>query len=58
MESPSSATRISVKASLVDERRAVNSGDKNGGKKLRPSAKKTGLFRFGKRYTYQDLSAH
>ena len=38
VESPSSATKISVKPSLVEERRAVNSGDKNGGKKLRPSA--------------------
>lgn len=51
MESPSSATKISVNASLAEERRAVNSADKKGGKKLRPSARYTGLFRFGRRYT-------
>ena len=39
MESPSSATKISVKASLADERRTVKSGDKKGGRKLRPSAR-------------------
>lgn len=39
MESPISPTRISVKASLAEERRAVNSGDKKSGKKLRLSAR-------------------
>ena len=39
MPSPSSATKISVKASLAEERRAAKSEDKKGGKKLRPSAR-------------------
>ena len=38
VESPSSVIKISVKDSLADERRMVNSVDRNGGRKLRPSA--------------------
>ncbi len=36
--SPSSVISISVIFSLADERRRENSVDRNGGKKLRPSA--------------------
>lgn len=51
MASPRSATDISLRPSLADERRTENSVDKNGGRKLRPFAVYTGFFRFGRRYT-------
>ncbi len=48
-ESPRSATKISVMASLADERRMVNSVDRKGGRKVNPSATYTGFFRLGRR---------
>lgn len=56
VESPSSVIKISHKVSLADERRMVKSDDKNGGKKLSPSAMYTGLFEFGRRNTLKTLA--
>lgn len=47
--SPISVIMISVKVSLADDLRILNSDDRNGGKKLRPSAVYTGLCVLGRR---------
>ena len=41
--SPSSATRISEISSLAEDRRMMKSVERNGGRKVRPSAKNTGF---------------
>ena len=54
--SPSSETNISTNVSLAVDRRPVNSADKKGGRKLRPSAVYIGLSRSEIRKIWRNLA--